>query len=134
MGGGHSRRNTNALGRRWQVNKETAMQREIMVALSEAGCTVWRNNTGQAYAGRVIHSAGGVVTIAGASPITFGLCVGSADLIGIAPDGRFLAIEVKTGRRVTTPEQETFISQVQLMGGIAGVARSVDEALALVRG
>lgn len=116
------------------MNKETALQRQIMVALSEVGCTVWRSNTGQAYAGRVVHSSGGIVTLANASPITFGLCVGASDIIGIMPDGRFLAIEVKTPRGRTTPEQDRFLFHIQLMGGVAGVARSVDDALALVRG
>ncbi len=30
---------------------ESNIQREIMLALSPAGVTVWRNNTGQAWAG-----------------------------------------------------------------------------------
>jgi len=115
------------------VNKETALQRSIMVALSEAGCTVWRSNTGQAYAGRVVHSSAGVVTLANASPITFGMCVGASDIIGIMPDGRFLAVEVKTAKGRTTAEQERFLFHVQLMGGVAGVARSVDDALKIIQ-
>lgn len=116
------------------MNRETALQREIMLALSDAGCTIWRSNTGTAHAGRVIHRSGSTITLADARMITFGLCVGSADLIGITNTGRFIAIEVKTGKRGTTPEQDRFLFHIQLMGGIAGVARSVDDALALVRG
>jgi hypothetical protein len=116
------------------VNAETALQREIMLALSEAGCTVWRNNTGAAHNGRVIHKSGSTVTLADSRMITYGLCVGSADLIGIRPDGRFIAIEVKTPKGRVTSEQERFIFHIQLMGGIAGVARSVDDALTLIRG
>lgn len=113
--------------------RESDLMKEIMIALSAAGCMVFRNNTGTAYQGKVIHQSGNQVTLADARVIVFGLCVGSADIIGIAPDGRFLAVEVKTAKGKTTPEQERFIFNVQLAGGIAGVARSVDDALRLVQ-
>lgn len=73
----------------------------------------------------------------------YGLCKGSSDLIGyttitIGPEhigqqlAVFTAIEVKD-RGVPTPEQLHFITQVKAAGGLAGVARSVDEALAIIR-
>jgi len=65
--------------------------------------------------------------------ITAGLCKGSSDLIGIAPCGRFLAVEVKTPRGRVSAEQRTFIDAVNAAGGIAGVCRSVDEALELIQ-
>ena len=67
-----------------------------MLALSENGCTVWRNETAGAWMGKQIHREGDQVTLTNARMMTFGLCVGSSDIIGISPDGRFLAIEVKT--------------------------------------
>jgi len=100
--------------------KEADIMRLCMLALSEAGCLIWRNNTG------VLPDKNGV-------PIRFGLCVGSSDLIGVAPDGRFLAVEVKTEKGKPTPEQERFISAVRAKGGIAGIARSPEEALDLLR-
>lgn len=120
------------------MNPETRLQHEIMLALSEAGCTVFRNNTGQAWLGKPIHQAGDQVTLQGAHKIPFGLCVGSADLIGIAPDGRFLAVEVKVPASGTrragrvSREQQAFIDAVNAAGGIGGIARSVEDALALV--
>lgn len=99
--------------------KESDIQRLIMLALSEAGCVIWRNNTG------VLKNAAGI-------PIKFGLCVGSSDLVGIAPGGRFLAVEIKTPKGRATPEQLRFIDAVRKRGGIAGIARSPDEALALL--
>ena len=99
--------------------KEQDIQRLIMLALSEAGCLIWRNNTG------VLKNAAGI-------PIRFGLCVGSSDLIGIAPGGRFLAVEIKTPKGKATPEQLRFIEAVRARGGIAGIARSPAEALALL--
>lgn len=99
--------------------KESDIQRLIMLALSEAGCIIWRNNTG------VLKNAAGI-------PIKFGLCVGSSDLIGITPSGRFLAVEIKTPKGKATPEQIRFIEAVRARGGIAGIARSPAEALALL--
>ena len=122
------------------MNPETRLMNEIMLALSEAGCTVFRNNTGQAWLGKPIHQAGDQVTLQGAHKIPFGLCVGSADLIGIAPDGRFLAVEVKvpaSGARKAgrvSREQQAFLSAVNAAGGIGGIARSVEDALVLVSG
>lgn len=102
------------------VKSEANIQQEIRLALSEIGCLVWRNNTG-AYkdkTGRLI---------------TYGLCKGSSDLIGIAPDARFLAVEVKKeGGRVRS-EQLLFIEAVRRAGGIAGICRSADEAVKLVK-
>ncbi len=101
--------------------KESDIQRLIMLALSEAGCLIWRNNTG------VLKNAAGI-------PIKFGLCVGSSDLIGLTPAGRFLAVEIKTSKGRATPEQLRFIEAVRARGGIAGIARSPEEALDLLRG
>ena len=99
--------------------KESDIQRLIMLALSEAGCLIWRNNTG------VLKNAAGI-------PIKFGLCVGSSDLIGLTPTGRFLAVEIKTPTGKATHEQLRFIEAVRARGGIAGIARSPAEALALL--
>lgn len=99
--------------------KETDIMRACMLALSEAGCTVWRQNVG------VLKNAANI-------PIKFGLCVGSSDLIGIAPGGQFLAVEIKTAKGRATPEQIRFIEAVRARGGIAGIARSPEDALALL--
>ena len=99
--------------------KELDIQRLIMLALSEAGCLIFRNNVG------VLKNAAGI-------PIRFGLAIGSSDLIGIAPGGRFLAVEIKTPTGKATPEQIRFIEAVRARGGIAGIARSPAEALALL--
>lgn len=103
------------------MKSEANIQNEIMIALSQAGCLVWRNNTG------VLKDKTG-------RPIKFGLCKGGSDLIGITKDGRFLAVECKTATGRIRPEQLTFIDAVQKAGGRAGVARSVDEALDIALG
>ena len=114
------------------MNPETKIQNQILLALSKSGCTVWRNETSGAWVGRQIHRAGDQVTLTNAHMMTFGLCVGSSDIIGITPSGLFLAIEVKTAKGRATKEQLRFIEAVRKAGGIAGIARSVEEALDLI--
>ncbi len=100
--------------------KEGDLHRLIMISLSENGCMVFRNNTGS------YKSESGVF-------IRYGLCVGSADIIGIhKATGRFIAIEVKTETGRATKEQLNFIEQVRAAKGIAGIARSVQDALDLI--
>ena len=116
------------------MNKETRIQNAIMLALSNAGCTVWRVETSGVWVGRKIHSDGDTVTLANARMFLSGLCKGGSDIIGIDPDGRFMAVEVKTETGRPTKEQLTFINAVKAAGGIAGIARSPREALELLRG
>jgi hypothetical protein len=111
---------------------EQAIQQRIRLACSRGDTRLWRNNTG-----RLRDERGQLVT--------FGLCPGSADLIGyrsltITSDmvgstlAVFAAVEVKTERGRPTPEQTAFLEHVTAAGGIAGIARSVEEAQALLGG
>jgi hypothetical protein len=101
--------------------KEANIQAQIMLALSKAGCIVWRNNTG-------------ALTDKTGRLVRYGLCKGSSDIIGVCPDGRFLAVEVKSAKNRLTQDQERFISAVKASGGRAGVARSVDDAMGILEG
>lgn len=114
------------------MNQETKIQRQIMCAISELGHTVFRNETGSFWMGRVIHKDNRTVTLANASMIPCGLCVGSSDLIGITSEGIFFAIEVKTAKGRASKEQEQFIEHIRSKGGIAGVARSPQDAVDLL--
>lgn len=102
------------------MTREGALMRRIMLALSEAGAITWRNNAGYA-------------TYPNGTVVKYGVCnPGGADLIGLYR-GRFLAVEVKVPGQHPTPEQRRFIDGVVKAGGIAGVARSVEDALALLK-
>jgi hypothetical protein len=96
---------------------ESAIQHDVRLDLSAAGCVIWRNNVG-------VDTAKGV---------RYGLAVGSADLIGIAPGGRFLSVEVKTRTGRVRPGQQLWMELVRARGGIAIVARSADDAVAQLR-
>ena len=52
---------------------------------------------------------------------------GVADILGVLPDGIFLAIEVKTKTGRLSPHQKQFIEKVRKENGIAFVARCVDD-------
>lgn len=125
------------------MNPETKIQRRQMLALSEAGATVFRNETGGFWAGKVVHRAGDQVTLQGARMIPCGLCEGSSDIIGFTPVtitpemvgqtvAVFTAVETKTKTGRATKKQINFIDCVQVAGGFAGVARDVEEALKII--
>ena len=59
---------------------------------------------------------------------------GVSDILGVLPDGRFLAIEVKTRRGRLTQRQKGFLAAVNQKGGLGFVARSLDDVVELLEG
>lgn len=115
------------------MTPEGRIQAEIQLALSEAGCTVFRNETAGAWVGRKVGTTSkGDIILRNARLIEFGLCKGSSDLVGWTGNGTFLAIEVKTPTGRVEPEQQNFIDNARRAGAVAGVCRSVDDALQLI--
>ena len=109
---------------------EQQIQQHIRLACGTGDTRLFRNNTG------TLRDQNG-------RPVQFGLCKGSADLIGwttrtVTPEmvgqriAVFTSIEVKTPTGRLRPEQQQWLDAVQAAGGIAGVARSVDDALRIV--
>ena len=109
---------------------EQQIQQQIRLTCSRGPVRLHRNNTG------TLRDANG-------RPVQFGLAKGSADLIGwttrtITADmvgqrvAVFTSIEVKTPTGRVSPEQRQWLEAVQAAGGIAGVARSVEDALRIV--
>lgn len=78
------------------------------------GCFVWRNNTGS-------YKPEG-----GNSYVRYGL-VGSADIIGVTPKGKFLAAECKGSVGKLSDKQTAFGEKVKQHGGIYIVAFSIDD-------
>lgn len=112
---------------------EAAIQQQVRLALARAGAVAFRNNVGQYTDPKT------------GRPIRYGLGVGSSDLIGwtpvvVTPDmvgktvALFTAVEVKTPTGRPTEAQLNFIAQVLKAGGLAGIARSPDEAVAILQG
>ena len=57
---------------------------------------------------------------------------GMSDIMGILKDGRTLAIEVKSRTGRMRPGQEEFLQTIRQAGGVAGVCRSVEDAVRLL--
>jgi hypothetical protein len=111
---------------------ETRIQQEIRLACSRGPARLWRNNSGSL----PNPKTGTYVQFGVGSP-------GGSDLIGyrkvkITPDmvgteiAVFAAVEVKTAKGRATEQQKAFIEHIRNAGGIAGVARSVDEAKSIL--
>lgn len=103
--------------------KEGDIGRGIQIALTRFGARVFRNETG-AYEGP------------NGQWVSYGLCLGSSDLVGWTHTGRFLAIEVKTWRGLkefNRPgkclKQKNFLSQVNNIGGVGFVTDSIENAI-----
>ena len=80
---------------------------KCLIELSRLGARVFRQNTGMLY-----NRQG--------TPVQYGLCKGSADIIGIYK-GLFLAVECKAlGKRVKPDSaQDKFLRMINAQGGIA---------------
>jgi penicillin-binding protein-related factor A (putative recombinase) len=52
---------------------------------------------------------------------------GVSDIIGLLPSGRLFACEVKSEKGRLSEHQKAFLENIKLNGGIAFVARSIDD-------
>lgn len=122
---------------------EADVLRAIITALGALpDVRIFRNHVGAGWTGRLVAGSGRRVVLEDARHCTFGLAPGSPDLIGwrsvtVTPEmvgrrvARFVAIEAKARGRLTQG-QDSFIAIAGAMGAIAGVARSADDARALI--
>ena len=104
---------------------EASILADIRLALGRTPhcLRLWRNNSGAALdpTGRLVR---------------YGVGIGGSDLLGwrsVNGVAVFCAVEVKDARGRITPDQQRFIDVVTAAGGYAGVARSVDDARAILR-
>ena len=114
------------------ANIETNIQQRIRLALgTREDVRLFRNQVGQLPDPRT------------GRPVQFGLAKGSADIVGwktveVTPDmvgqklAVFASIEVKTPNGRLTGPQQNWMHTVQTAGGIAGVARSPEDALQII--
>jgi hypothetical protein len=52
---------------------------------------------------------------------------GSSDILGILPGGRFIAVECKSSGGRLSDNQRKFLKEIEKMGGVAIVAKSIDD-------
>lgn len=114
--------------------KETPLQAEILRSIGGLpDVRLFRNNVALAWVGEIVSHNGVTVVLRNARPLHAGLCVGSADLIGLRNDGRFLSLEVKTSSGRPSLDQLNWQRIVRQFGGISEIVRSTEEALRAVR-
>ena len=101
------------------MTKEGEIVKACLDYLTFYGAFVWRNNTG-------------ALKDKTNRPVFFGK-PGSADIIGVLPGGRFIAVECKTIKGTLSEKQKIFLSSVKDIGGLALVARSVDDVIEAVK-
>jgi len=96
---------------------EKIIETQILVYLKLNKINCWKqNNVGiflkkhNAYKKRSEHELAGI-----------------SDIIGILPDGKFLAIEVKKNGGKLSPHQKEFINLINSSGGLAFVAKSLHD-------
>lgn len=58
---------------------------------------------------------------------------GISDILGVLPDGKFLAVETKRRDGVLSEDQTAFLGQVQAKGGVAIVAYCLDDLCEALR-
>ena len=114
---------------------ETDLIRRMLLESYDAGCVLFRNNTGMGWAGKLArHNGAGDVTLRNARPLHAGLCTGSSDTIGwanviVTPEmvGKsmavFMAVECKAKKGATSADQIRFLHNVNRAGGIGIVLR-----------
>ena len=101
------------------MTEEHRIMNEIRIALSEIGCIVFRINVGKGrtFDGRYFDT---------------GVPVGFSDLFGVRPDGKAFFIEVKTPKGKPLQAQMNFLQAMKHNGAVAGICRSVQDALHLI--
>lgn len=100
---------------------EHDIQTQIRMEMAQRGYPVFRANVGK-------------VRTADGRYFDTGMPKGFPDLFGFRPDGRIFFIEVKNEVGRLRPEQKIFIEQMKKRGALAGVARSVEDAMEIVNG
>lgn len=123
---------------------ETNIVREIQIAASRIGARLIRQQTGMGWIGKGKRKPDGTVIIPNARPFHSGF-TGWSDTGGftpvlITPDmvGQTVAVytqvEVKTDTGPVRTEQRDWISYVRSQGARAGIARSPDDVIRILRG
>lgn len=95
--------------------RETDLIRACLRLLKLRGVFAWRNNTT------------GVYDPARGRFRTFTGLKGVADILGVLPGGRLLAVEGKMPGNRPTRDQQAFLDGVRRAGGAALVVHSVEE-------
>lgn len=111
--------------------REATIQNQIRVELSKHGLLVFRTNAGEYWQGQRVFSKEYNQPVLINLRKVDGLPKGFSDLLCIGQNRTiFLETKNETGR--IRPEQIKFLDRMKQLGHIAGIARSVEEAVMLI--
>ena len=98
--------------------KEIDIQNSILAYLNAIGIFCWRNNSVGVYdpTKNLFRKPTGKYQINGVS-----------DILAISKQGRMMAIEVKSEKGRVSDSQKEFIDNINKRGGLAFVARSIED-------
>lgn len=94
----------------------------ILDYLRTRGCYVWRNNSGA-----FVRNYYSMREAKWKETFFRSGQKGLPDILGVAPDGKLIAIEVKTTTGKVSPEQKETLQEMANRGAWAFVARSLDD-------
>lgn len=115
------------------MTEEHSIQNKIRIALADT-CVTFRTNAGDFWQGDIVYSKEFRQNVLINLRKIEGLPTGFSDLLGVRKlDGRAVFIEVKTKTGKPTLKQQKFIQQMKLNSAIAGICRSADEAINLIK-
>lgn len=113
---------------------EATIQSRIRIALSPYAL-MFRTNAGEFFQGQRVYSKEFGQPVLIHLKRVEGLPAGYSDLSGVRRcDGRAVFIECKTPAGRVRPEQEQFLTAMREARALAGVARSVGDALKIIEG
>ena len=116
------------------MTEEHRVQNEIRLALADE-CILFRTNAGDFWQGKVVYSNEFKQNVLINIRRVEGLPNGYSDLSGVRKsDGKAVFIEVKTPTGRPTKKQLNFLDTMNKNGAIAGICRSPEEALNLIKG
>ena len=116
------------------MTEEHRIQNEIRLALADE-CILFRTNAGDFWQGKVVYSNEFKQNVLINIRRVEGLPKGYSDLSGVRKkDGKAVFIEVKTAKGRPTKEQLNFLYTMNKNGAIAGLCRSAEDALNLIKG
>ena len=124
------------------MTEGTIQAKILLKAGAMSGVRIFRNTVGQGWHGQVVEHRGALLTLRNPRRVTFGLCPGSADLVGwrvvtITPAmvganiAQFTALEVKTSIGRAADHQNKFLDVLRNAGGLAEIVTSPEQAAAL---
>ena len=105
------------------LKREADIQNQILDWLNKNGIFAWRTNSTGIYDDeKKVYRTPSKYSLKGVS-----------DILGILPSGLLLSIEVKSATGRLTMEQKAFLNRVNKFGGLAFMARSLEQVKEIMK-